>query len=363
LKDGMRIDQSIVDRSGRVLIRRGTLLDEFMISAMLKRGIGGVYIGDGEDDLVPDNNNSGTNPEQIVIPEKTKQIVAMNRVIDKKKVRLSESVKERVGEGIRFLYANTEDSNFTSATNNIADDLMKAILENDAIAVDVDALKVSDEYTFKHSVDVAAMAMVIGKRYGLSEKQVYELGIAGLLHDVGKSKIPNEVLNKPGRLTDEEFKIIKDHSLFGYNILKGKNDINDHIRLGVLQHHEKINGQGYPMAVPGDRICPYARILSIVDIYDALITERPYKAAFSKRDAVEMLMAMTDELDIDMMSAFLNSVILYPVDSIVSLSNGEMAKVVANSPGYPLRPKVVEIATGAVYDLAGDIKCASIVIA
>jgi len=169
LKDGMRIDQSIVDRSGRVLIRRGTLLDEFMISAMLKRGIGGVYIGDGEDDLVPDNNNSGTNPEQIVIPEKTKQIVAMNRVIDKKKVRLSESVKERVGEGIRFLYANTEDSNFTSATNNIADDLMKAILENDAIAVDVDALKVSDEYTFKHSVDVAAMPMVIGKRYGLSE--------------------------------------------------------------------------------------------------------------------------------------------------------------------------------------------------
>ena len=179
---------------------------------------------------------------------------------------------------------------------------------------------------------------------------------------MGKSKIPNDILNKPERLSDEEFDIMKQHSLYGYRILEEKEDISEHIRLGVLQHHEKIDGSGYPLSVPGEKICLYARILSVVDIYDALVTERPYKKAFSKRDAVEMIMAMTDELDVSVMRSFLGSVILYPVDSIVSLSNGERAKVVANNPECILRPKVVGLTTGKVYDLLGDLRCASIVI-
>ena len=353
LKDGMKIDQSIMDRNGRALICRGTILDEYMISSMLKMGVMGVYIGDGED---------GEDAEEISIPPAVKETIEKNTVADRAKVQLKQSVKKRVEEGIQFLYNNTDSAEFTDATNNIAGDLMKAIQDNDAIAVDIDALKVSDEYTFKHSVDVAAMAMVVGRQQGLSDREIYEIGVSGLLHDVGKSKIPNEVLNKKARLTDEEFSVMKQHSLFGYRILEGKNDISDVVRLGVLQHHEKINGKGYPLGVPEEKISPFARILSVVDIYDALVTERPYKKAFTKRDAVEMLMAMTDELDILAMRSFLESVLLYPVGSLVQLSNGEKAKVVANSPESILRPKVVGITTGKVYDLANDLKCASIVI-
>ena len=350
----MRIDQAIVDRTGRALICRGTILDEYMIESMLKMGVMGVYIGEGdEDDLA--------NEEASVSPA-VKATIEKNTVADRAKVELKQSVKKRVQEGIQFLYNNTESADFTKATNSIASDLMRAIQENDAIAVDIDALKVSDEYTFKHSVDVATMAMVVGRKHGLTDKQIYEIGISGLLHDVGKSKIPNEVLNKKDRLTDEEFSIMKQHSLFGYRILEGKNDISESVRLGVLQHHEKINGRGYPMGVPEERISPYARILSVVDIYDALVTERPYKKAFSKRDAVEMIMAMTDELDISAINSFIGSMILYPVNSVVQLSNGENAKVVANSPETILRPKVVGLTTGKVYDLANDLSCANIVI-
>lgn len=356
LKNGMKIDQAIVDRAGRALICRGTILDEYMINSMLKMGVMGVYIGDGDDEMV---DGPKKEPE---ISKAVQQTIEKNRVADRTKVKLTESVKQRVHEGIQYLYTNTESEQFMSTVNSIADELMTAILENDALAVDIDTLKVSDEYTFKHSVDVATMAMIIAKKHGLSEKEVYEVGIAGLLHDVGKSKIPNEVLNKPGKLTDEEFDIMKQHSLYGYRILQEKQDISEHIRLGVLQHHEKIDGSGYPLKVPGEKICPYARILSVVDIYDALVTERPYKKAFSKRDAVEMIMAMTDELDVSMMRSFLGSVILYPVDSIVSLSNGEKAKVVANNPECILRPKVVGLKTGKVYDLLGDLSCASVVI-
>ena len=155
---------------------------------------------------------------------------------------------------------------------------------------------------------------------------------------------------------------MKQHSLYGYRILQEKQDISEHIRLGVLQHHEKIDGSGYPLKVPGEKICPYARILSVVDIYDALVTERPYKPGFSPRDAVEMIMAMTAELDMDALKGFLGSVILYPVGSTVTLSNGEKARVVENYEEVILRPKVVGLKTGKVYDLAGDLSCANIII-
>ena len=357
LKDGMKIDQSILDKSGRALICRGTILDEYMISSMLKLGVMGVYVGEGEDDEEPEKPQ-----EDINISPEIRRTIEKNTEADRAKVALKQSVKKRVQEGIQFLYNNTDSEDFTQATTSIANDLMKAIHENDAIAVDIDALKVSDEYTFKHSVDVATMAMLVGRQSGLKDKEVYEIGIAGLLHDVGKSKIPNNLLNKPARLTDEEFVIMKQHSLYGYRILQEKNDISDPIRYGVLQHHEKINGHGYPLGVPDDKITPYARILSVVDIYDALVTERPYKKAFSKRDAVEMIMAMTDELDINAMRSFLDTVILYPVGSIIQLSNGEQAKVVANNPISIMRPKVVGLTTGNVYDLGNDLSCASLII-
>ncbi|MCM1465123.1 MAG: HD-GYP domain-containing protein [Bacteroidales bacterium] len=353
LKNGMKIDQSIVDGTGRALIAKGAFLDDFQIEYLQEKGVGGVYIQEGELD-----------PEELEmnISEHTKEVIEKTRVQDRAKVTLTESVRKRVGEGIQYLYSNAESEGFLEATNNVTNELMNAIFENDAVAVDVGMLKVSDEYTFKHSVDVATMAMIIAKKHGLKDAEIRELGISGLLHDVGKSKIPNEVLNKPGKLTDDEFALMKQHSLFGFEILKKRNQFSDGIVKGVLQHHEKMNGKGYPLGVSAEKIHKYARIISVADVYDALVTERPYKKAFSKRDAVEMIMAMTGDLDIDVMQSFLGSVILYPVDSVVELSNGEKAKVVENSTEYTLRPKVVGLMSGKIYDLAGDINCASIII-
>ena len=354
LHSGMVIDQTIVDKAGRALIEKGATLDDFQIEGLMRLGVMEIYIREGEEE--PEKE------EEIVIPQAVQNTISKVRVADRARVQLNESVKKRVSEGIQFLYSNTSDANFAEASDNIAGELMKAMTENDAIAVDIGALKVSDEYTFKHSVDVATMSMIIAKKHGLDQEAVREIGIAGLLHDMGKSKIPNEILNKPSRLTDEEFHLMKQHALFGYQILKEKDSFNDKILLGVLQHHEKLNSRGYPMGVPMEKIHLYARIISVADIYDALVTERPYKKGFSPRDAVEMIMAMTEELDIEVMKSFLGSVILYPVDSIVTLSNGEKAKVVSNNPDYVLRPTVVGISSGKVYNLSGDIGCASILI-
>lgn len=355
LKEGMKIDQTIKDRMDRTLIARGTPLDEFLIDGMKKRGITGVYIQEGEEDPEPDR------PEPP-LPDFVRNNIEKYKTKDPAKVKLSESVKKRVSEGIQYLYNNSNSEQFTNTANKITADLMKAIDDNDALAVDISALKTSDEYTFKHSVDVATLSMIIARNKGLSQKEVYDIGIAGLLHDMGKSKIPLEILNKPARLSEEEFSIMKSHSTLGYEILKEKKEISNVISLSVLQHHEKMNGKGYPLGCTAEKIVPFAKILSVTDVYDALVTERPYKKSFSQRTAVEMIMSMTEELDISAMKCFLESVILYPVNSTVTLSIGEDARVVKNNKHSVLRPTVVGLKTGNVYNLADDLECASIII-
>ena len=355
LRKGMRIDQEVENSRGHSLIVRGSYLDEYQIEALKKLNINGVYIKEGEED---DNPSSVAEPTSAI----AKNNISKYREADPAKVSLSVSVKKRISEGIQHLYSDTSNPHFIQTTTTITSDLMRAIDDNAAVAVDISALKTSDEYTFKHSVDVATMSMIVAKNMQMSQQDVYNIGIAGLLHDMGKSKIPLNILNKPGKLTDEEFSIIKEHSLLGYRIIKEKNEFNDSICFAVLQHHEKMNGSGYPMGVSSDKIVPYAKILSVVDVYDALVTERPYKKAFSQRTAVEMVMSMSEELDITAMRSFLSSVILYPVDSTVELSNGEKARVVKNSALSVLRPTVVGLQSGTVYNLAEDLSCANIVI-
>lgn len=357
LQEGMRIDQNIKDRLDRVLIAKGTHLDAYQIEALSRMGITGVYVAEGKEDPEPVKEL-----EQKTLSASVKNNISKTRKSDPAKVELSESIKKRVSEGIQFLYNDTESTAFTSTSANITKNLLKAIDDNEAVAVDISALKTSDEYTFKHSVDVATMSMIVAKKMGMGKDDVYNIGIAGLLHDMGKSKIPPDILNKPAKLTDEEFEVMKQHSVYGYRILKNKNDFAVPIATAVLQHHEKVNGTGYPMGVTSEKIIPYAKILSVVDVYDALVTERPYKDAMSQRNAIEIIMSMTAELDITAMRSFLGSVILYPVDSVVSLSNGEEACVVENHPEAVLRPTVVGLKSGRVYDLTNDLSCASVII-
>ena len=354
LQPGMKLDHPVVDRLGRNLVARGAVLDEYMISSMIQMGIMSVYIQ--IDDGISEEENT------LSISPAAQENIEKLRTEDRAKVTLSASVRERVATGIQFIYNNPESPEMNKATNYIADSLMDSINNNNAIAIDISALKTSDEYTFKHSVDVATISMIVAKQQGMNTNQIREIGVAGLLHDIGKTKIPTNILNKPGKLNNQEFEIMKQHSLFGYQMVKDRPDVSEEVSLAILEHHEKINGSGYPMGITLEQICPYARILTVSDIYDALVTERPYKSAYSQRDAVEIIMSMTREVDINAMKAFLESMILYPVDSIVELSNGEKARVVKNIPHYILRPTVVGLTSGKVYALGEDLNCANIII-
>ena len=191
VQPGMMIDQAIIDRAGRVLIARRTRLEDFHIDALKKMGVTGIYTCEGTEDVKPAEAD-----QTQQLPEPLQKKYDQVKVKDPAKVQISESVRSRVAQGVQYLYQDTQSADFTNASRSITDDLLKAIEDNDAVAVDIGALKVSDEYTFKHSVDVATMSMIVARKYGLNDQQVYEIGIAGLLHDIGKSKIPNEILNK-----------------------------------------------------------------------------------------------------------------------------------------------------------------------
>lgn len=170
-----------------------------------------------------------------------------------------------------------------ATTESIADDLMRSIKSNDAIAIDISTLKTSDEYTFKHSVDVATISMIVAKQQELSPEEVREIGVCGLLHDIGKTKIPNAILNKPGKLDDDEFAIMRQHSTYSYNMIKDRPEFSPAVCLGVLQHHEKINGSGYPMGVSAEKSAPMPRFCPYRISMMPWLPNAPIKSLFPER--------------------------------------------------------------------------------
>lgn len=152
------------------------------------------------------------------------------------------------------------------------------------------SLSSHDPYTLQHSVGAATNAIILGKRVGVNdEAALIELGIGGLLHDIGKTKVPKDIINKKGPLDESEWAIMKQHSLFGYEILKDNPDVGTRAKLAVLQHHEETNGTGYPVGLSGPQIDLFAKIVTIADIYNALTTDRSYSNARSPFDAFKLI--------------------------------------------------------------------------
>lgn len=277
-------------------------------------------------------------------------------------ISFSEETKAEICSRLEDLFEDAESSHAVEAATDIADTIVNDVVSKDGVGINLAALKVSDEYTFKHSVDVAAMAITLGKKMGLSKDRLTEIGTAGILHDIGKIKIPNEILNKNGKLTNEEFRIIKNHPVYGYSMLKDRDTVSENIRRAILHHHEKYMGGGYPANLKGDTIPLYGRILCVVDVFDALVTDRPYHKARTLVDAIEIMYTMYENFDMDILKKFFAALEPYPIGSVVELTNDVKCQIVGVNEEYPLRPYVKRLDTGETVDLATDLNYLSVMI-
>jgi putative nucleotidyltransferase with HDIG domain len=223
----------------------------------------------------------------------------------------------------------------------LVDEISKSITRNPEAFLNLARLKTKDDYTYMHSVAVCALMIALGKQLGLDANDLKEAGLAGLLHDVGKMLIDEEVLNKPGKLTDEEFNIVKEHPRKGWELLKDSPEITE-VALDVcLHHHERMDGKGYPDKLSGDSISLFARMGAVCDVYDALTSNRCYKNGWEPAETIRKMAEWRNgHFDERIFQAFVKTIGIYPSGTLVRLKSGRLAIVVEQTEKSLLSPIV-----------------------
>ncbi len=206
---------------------------------------------------------------------------------------------------VEDLAKNPRSGKLMKQTKVSVADLTRMVIENPTTFYGLTKINNYDYYTFTHSVNVSTFSLALAMTVGVNSKEdLSDLGLGCILHDVGKAKVENRLINKPGKLTPEEYRKVKSHVLLGYEWLKDNDDIPEQAMIPLLQHHEKLSGAGYPYGLSGDEIHIFGRIASIMDIYDALTTERSYKKAFKPFDALTLISKQESDFDKDVFYAF-----------------------------------------------------------
>lgn len=214
-----------------------------------------------------------------------------------------------------------------------------SINESNQIIECLSEIKSSNEYTYTHCINVALYSMLIAKWLDLPEDSIKKVIQAGLLHDIGKVKVSDEILNKSGKLTGEEFEVMKNHSTYGYELIKDNSSISEDVKIAVLLHHERIDGSGYPFKYLESSISLLAKIVSVADVYDAMTQNRVYKNKATPFDAFEMFLTTGSSMfDSTILKVFLKNMAAFYVGAKVILSNGEKGEIVYVPPQDILSP-------------------------
>ncbi|MBI5444095.1 MAG: HD-GYP domain-containing protein [Deltaproteobacteria bacterium] len=232
----------------------------------------------------------------------------------------------------------------------VVDDMVDSIFRNHDALASLSRLKNFDDYTFNHSVNVSVLALTLGRHLGIVKGELKRLGVGAILHDVGKMRVPEAVLNKPGRLTEEEFEVMKTHSLHGAKILLETKEVPDECAAVALNHHERFDGRGYPRGLRGLSIGKFGLISAVADVYDAVTSDRVYHKGMPTHQALQKMYewAKTDFYPI-YVQKFIQCIGIYPIGSVVRLDTGEVGVVCRQNHDQLLRPcvRVVFDADGA----------------
>lgn len=313
LRPGQVCAKTIYGTDGRILIRQNTTFTPFLIQKLTMLGYAGTYVFD-----------EGENETAL-------------RYLLNERARLEAASHLANMDLDKCIYA--------------AGEILKEALNAKETTHEIERLSCFDTTTWTHSVDVCAYSCLTGIAMGLPDKELKELSQAALLHDIGKCLVDLSVLNKPARLTTDEFAVIKNHPEYGRQLLSSETDLSATVRAGVYSHHENEDGSGYPRGIFGHQIHKYAKIIHATDVYEACTAKRPYKDPMNPADAMENLIAGYGSLyDTHVINVLRTVIILYPVGSRVLLSDGRCAYVQENRRMAMQRP-IVKTEDGKTIDL------------
>ncbi|WDV44466.1 HD-GYP domain-containing protein [Clostridiaceae bacterium M8S5] len=331
-KDGMILSRDIINEmSGTAVLTKGTVLNKSLIKRVKNLNIYEIYIIDQSQYELAKQRKDKDRTEIF--------LYSHNQLADKVR-RVFDNVK--IGKEILLSEISAE-----------ADDIICELFESDNILSRLRQIKEDDDYTFKHSINVSILATMVGKWLKLSKKDIKQLFLAGLFHDIGKLKISTDIINKPSELNEKETNTIRRHPLYGYEILSNTVGISEDVLFGVLQHHEREDGSGYPNGLKGDKIHQFAKIIAVCDIFDAMTSERIYKEKVSPFKVAEQIANDSfGKLDAKISLVFLKNISNFYVGNTIKLNTGETGEIIYIYKTDPTRP-VVKVGTD-FYDLSLD---------
>lgn len=320
LKSGMILGETIFDSSGNTLLSDGIILRQAYIEKIKDLGYLSVQIQveatESVEEVKTENLESSNSSKDVVI-RTTREEAAV----------LVNDCMQNVAVG-----TDIDTDKLYLVVNTIIDE----IFSNEDITVNLANLKSVDEYVFQHSVNVCIMSIICGIYLGFNKVRLVELGIGALLHDIGKHLISQEILNKPGPLTPDEFSIVKKHTILGYEALKRIPNITETSACVALYHHERFDGAGYPTGKQAQNIHVYAKIVAVADVFDAITSDRVYGSRENPYKAMEYILKSSEShFDKEIVRVFLKAVGYYPLGLNVILSTGEYGMITKKDRDLP----------------------------
>ncbi|ARK31964.1 HD-GYP domain-containing protein [Halalkalibacter krulwichiae] len=318
---GAKLGKAIYNDSGQVLLNTGAMLTERVLNRLIGLGYTFIYIQDEQTKGVEFNS---------VVKEETKRLA----------IHTIKTKFQTIADGIQLrksLNCDRLNKDFSKVVEVILDDI-----KNNKNAVEIlSDVFIYDSYIFTHSLNVTVYTLRLAIELGFSDKQLMEIGLGALLHDVGKMAIPVEILNKPDRLTDEEYQMIKSHARAGYDLLRNVPNVSLVTAHCALQHHERPDGTGYPQGLKGNEIHLYAKIIAVADVFDAVTSNRIYRKPMLPHEGLELLYSgVGHQFEHSLVEAFRNTIAVYPVGLRVKLSDGRKGFVMKQNKQLSTHPIV-----------------------
>ncbi len=336
-KPNMVVANDVFSRTGSLLVKQGSVLTNKRILKLIKYGVPTIHIWEPFATM-----ESSQKVESVEFPD----VICWETRQEAEQVVQDIFHDAKIGNLLRV-----------NKAKKVVEKIIAELVKNQNIIGKLTDIRILDDYTFAHSVNVCVLAISTGIAMGYTKLRLRELGIGALLHDIGKMKISTDIIKKPSRLDDIEYNEIKKHPIFGYDLLKDHDDVSSSSAMIALQHHERFSGNGYPHGVKKDEIHPYAKIVAVADVYDALTADRVYKNAVYPYEAIEVIIASGGgQFDPEVVRTFVENVSIYPVGSVVSLSTGETGVITQVNRSLPIRPTVRLITDADGRELDGNVE-------